>query len=231
MAQGTVDLKKEQQASVERPRYNYSLVARFFFRSMDMFAGAEDTLSKARLIEALAPIPYRAWENREYALMTRRDADEELVRQARATVAWGREAEDTEYIHSVVLNEKLKEDDVPDPRYMSPPLPWLIVGSWAVLQWVMSRVSIRRAFLLNAELEDHAEHVYAELVRDHPEWEGQPVPGVVTREYGTFGSWADAIRRIGLDERDHMNESFVFAGRPQHVVEYEGMPGARAAAA
>jgi hypothetical protein len=60
-AHGTADLRKEQQASRERPRYGYSAVARLFFRSMDRLAGKETTLAKAKLVEALAPIPYRAW--------------------------------------------------------------------------------------------------------------------------------------------------------------------------
>jgi hypothetical protein len=30
--------------------------------------------------------------------------------------------------------------------------------------------------------------------------------------------------RIGLDERDHMNNSFVYCGKPENVVRYEGMP-------
>ena len=231
MEQGTVDLSKEQQASAARPHYRYSALARFFFRSMDMLAGEEDTLFKARLIEALAPIPYRAWENRQYGRMTGRSADEALVRQARSIAAWGQEAKDNEYQHVTVLNEKLREEGVPDPRYLRPPLPWLMIGSWAVLQWVMSRVDIRRAFLLNAEFEDHSEHVYAQLVQDHPEWQDQPVTSAIVQEYGSFDSWADVFRRIGLDERDHMNNSFVFAGRPEHIVEYEGMPPIRGSAA
>jgi hypothetical protein len=224
MEQGTIDLKREQQATVARPPYRYSLLARAFFRSMDVITGEEDTLAKARLVEALAPVPYRAWEDREYGLMTRRSADEAAVRQASSVVAWGREAEDNERWHAVVLNEKLKEDAGDDPRYLRPPVPWLLVGSWAVMQWFLSRISIRRAFLLNAEFEDHSEHVYAGLVRDHPEWEDQPVTSAVVKEYGSFGSWADVFRRIGLDERDHMNNSFAFGGRPEHIVRYEGMP-------
>ena len=55
----TVDLKKEQQATLERPRYPYSTVARFFFRSMDVVAGGETTLAKAKVIEILAGVPYR----------------------------------------------------------------------------------------------------------------------------------------------------------------------------
>jgi ubiquinol oxidase len=221
---GQIDLKKEQQATAERPRYPYSLLARTFFRSMDMLTGEQDTLAKARLVEALAPVPYRAWESRQFTRMTRRSADPELVRQARAIAAWGQEAKNNEYQHVMVLNEKLREEGQPDPRYLRSPLPWLMIASWAVIQWMMSRVAIRRAFLLNAEFEDHSEHVYAGLVRDHPEWESQPITSAVVQAYGSFDSWSDAFRRVGLDERDHMNNSFLFAGRPEEVVKYDAMP-------
>lgn len=35
---------------------------------------------------------------------------------------------------------------------------------------------------------------------------------------------ADVFRRIGLDERDHMNTSFRFCDKPECVVNYDGMP-------
>ena len=53
----TVDLKKEQEAVLERPRYPYSAVARFFFLSMDALTGRDTTLAKAKVIEALAGVP------------------------------------------------------------------------------------------------------------------------------------------------------------------------------
>ena len=80
------------------------------------------------------------------------------------------------------------------------------------------------------------------MVAAHPEWEDQPATGEAVREYasfrifgrprvegesggpGEFDSWADVFRRIGLDERDHRNASFALAGRPELIVEYEGMP-------
>jgi hypothetical protein len=37
-------------------------------------------------------------------------------------------------------------------------------------------------------------------------------------------TWADVFRRIGLDWRDHMNSSYAFAGRPERIVRYDGMP-------
>ncbi len=219
------DLKKEQKASGKRPRYRYSLAAKVFFLSIDLIAGRKITLPKVKLIEILASIPYRHWETREYARMTRSYGDQALVHEARKIMLWAREAQDGEFWHLLVVNEKMKEDGIKDPYYLFPPLPLLMVGFYAVLMHVMALIDIRRAFLFNAEFEDHAEHVYAQFVEEHPEWERQPVNNEQVKERGELLTWADVFRRIGLDERDHMNMSFVFCDKPERVVEYDGMPG------
>jgi hypothetical protein len=224
-----IDLNKEQQVSRERPRYPYSAVARVFFVSMDMLTGKKTTLAKAKLVEILAPVPYRAWERRERGRVTRHEGDGGLGQEAGAIMRWGKEAQDNEHWHLLLIEEKIREDAAKEPWYVTPPLPSLMAGPYALLAWTMARVAIRRAFLLNAEFEDHAEHTYAQLVQDHPEWEDQSVESTVVQGYGSFRSWADVFRRIGLDERDHMNNSFVFAGRPEQVVKYEGMPMAAGA--
>ena len=72
---------------------------------------------------------------------------------------WAREAQDTEYWHLLVVNEKMKADGIKDPWYLVPPVPLLMVGFYAAIMHVMAIISIRRAFLFNAEFEDHAEHV------------------------------------------------------------------------
>ena len=219
-----IDLKKEQQSSLARPRYKYSLVARAFFVMMDLVTGKKTTLAKMKLLEILASIPYRAWEIRQYARMTNRYGSRELVQQARRIMTWAREAQDNEYQHLLVINEKMKEDGIKDPWYLFPPIPWLMVASYVLASRAMALVSIRRAFLFNAQFEDHAEHVYAQSVEEHPEWETQPVDNELVTKYGGLKTWADVFRRIGLDERDHRNNSFVFCGKPECVVEYEGMP-------
>jgi hypothetical protein len=220
----TPDLKKEQKASSERPLYRYSLAAKVFFLTIDLITGRAITLPKVKLIEILASIPYRSWESRQYARMTRRYRDRALVHEAREIMLWAREAQDNEYWHLQVVNEKMKEDGAKDPWYLFPPIPLLMVGFYAVVTRVMALIGIRRAFLFNAEFEDHAEHVYARFVEEHPEWERQPVNNEQVKERGALPTWADVFRRIGLDERDHMNMSFVFCGRPERVVNYDGMP-------
>jgi hypothetical protein len=219
MEQPAIDLAREQQATKARPRYEYSGVAKTFFKSMDLLAGATTTLFKVKLIEALAPVPYRSWESHEHHVLSRHDDEE-----ARAVMEWASAAADNEYWHLRVVTEKIREDAERKPLYQTEPLPTLMVESYEGMNWAASRLNLRRAFLLNAEFEDHAEHTYAELVDAHPEWESQPVTSPVVQEYGSFSSWADVFRRIGLDERDHMNASFRFAGRPADVVTYEGMP-------
>ena len=242
MDDAAVDLEREQLATLARPRYAYSAVAKSFFRSMDMLAGEEATLPKAKTIEALAPVPYRAWESREYGRLTRHPGEAGLVGEAEAVVRYGREAQDNEFQHLRVISEKLAEEGGRHPRYLTRPLPDLMVASYVLMSGTLARVGLRRAFLLNAEFEDHAEHTYAEMVAAHPEWEEQPATGEAVREYaafrifgrprmagddggaGEFGSWADVFRRVGLDERDHRNASFALAGRPELIVAYEGMP-------
>lgn len=219
-----IDLGKEQRATLERPRYNYSLPARFFFRVMDLITGSETTLAKTKLIEMLASIPYRSWEIRQYARMTHLYRNWNRVTRARAIMEWGREAQDNEYWHLIVIEEKMKEEGISDPWYLFQPVPWLMVTGYAILTRFMAFIDIRRAFLFNAEFEDHAEHVYASFVAEHPEWETQKVRSPLVARYGDFDNWAEVFRRIGLDERDHMNTSFVFCRMPENVVKYEGMP-------
>jgi ubiquinol oxidase len=214
----SIDLKKEQQASLARPRCKYSLAAKFFFMSMDLITGEKTTLAKAKLIEMLASIPYRAWEFRQYARLTRAYRNKKLVKEAREIIAWSREAQDNEYWHLLVIHEKMKEEGLKNSWYLFPPVTFLLVGFYILFTRVLARINMRRAFLFNAEFEDHAEHVYARFVEEHPEWEQQPVSNEQVKAYADLPTWADLFRRIGLDERDHMNRSFVFSGQPESAV-------------
>ena len=107
-----VDLKKEQIASMQRPRYKYSIAAKVFFSLMDIVTGKKITLSKVKLIETLASIPYRAWEIRQYSRLTRFYNKKKIVDRAEKIMEWGREAQDNEYWHLIIINEKIKEDKI-----------------------------------------------------------------------------------------------------------------------
>jgi len=224
MESTAIDLKQEQKASLVRPRYPYSVLARLFFWSMDVLTGRTITLSKTKLLELLASIPYRQWEIHLYGRLTRRYKDASWVQCASEIVTWGREAQDNEYWHLRVIHQKMKDDGVADAWYLTPPIPWLMVGTYVVMSRLLAFFSLRRAFLFNGQFEDHAEQSYAQFVEEHPEWETQPVDHPLVAEQMGTTTWADVFRRIALDERDHRNRSFVYAGHPEQVVTYPGMP-------
>jgi len=207
------DLRKEQQATLARPHTNYSLPAKLFFLSMDLLTGKKTTLAKATLIEMLASIPYRAWEFSQYARMTRRYRDQAQVARAREIISWSREAQDNEHWHLLVLHEKMKEDHCRPPWFLSAPVAFLAIRSYSLFSRLLAWLHPRRAFLFNAEFEDHAEHVYAHFVQEHPEWEQQPIRSEHVKAYADLSTWADIFRRIGLDERNHMDRSLFFGGR------------------
>jgi ubiquinol oxidase len=214
-----IDLKKEQLSSLARPRCKYTLAARLFFLSMDLITGKKTTLAKAKLIEMLASIPYRSWEFRQYSRLTRCYRDQAQVEKAREIIAWSREAQDNEHWHLLVLHEKMKEDNCRHPWYLLAPFAFLTIGFYALFSGLLARLSPLRAFRFNAEFEDHAEHVYAQFVQEHPEWEQQPLANQQVKAYADLPTWADVFRRIGLDERGHMNRSLVLGGQAPRTPE------------
>lgn len=216
----TIDLKTEQQASLVRPRYNYSFAAKFFFASMDMVTGRAINLPKTLLIELLASIPYRAWELRMYAKLTLGYRNRRAVKKAMQIMEWSRDAQDNEYWHVRAIQEKMDEDGTKRPWYLLQPVPFFMIAFYILFTRTMALFNLRRAFLFNAEFEDHAEHVYAQFVQENPQWEKQPVTQEVVLERMEFTNWADVFRRIGLDERNHRDASFVEAGMPEQAVGY-----------
>jgi hypothetical protein len=218
------NLSKEQQATLQRPLYPYSLAARFFFWSMDLMTGKKTTLPKVKLIEILASVPYHSWELRQQKLQTQPELDQTVVSESQEILVWARAAKDNEDWHLLVVNEKIKEDGIKEPWFLSAPFPQLMVGFYSLMTRVMAWSGIHKAFLFNAEFEDHAEHEYALFVEDHPEWEQQSVDNEQINRHGELPTWAEVFKRIGLDERDHMNASFIFCDKEELVVKYDGMP-------
>ncbi len=215
-----IDLKAEQQASLERPRCKYSLAAKFFFATMDLLTGRGINLPKTLLIELLASIPYRAWELRMYSKLTFGYRNRQAVKKTLEIMEWSRAAQDNEYWHAQAIQEKMIEDGTKRPWYLFQPIPFFVVGGYILFTRSMALFNLRRAFLFNAEFEDHAEHIYAQFVQDNPQWETQPVTQKVVLDRMAFDNWADVFRRIGLDEREHRDASFIEAGLPEQAVGY-----------
>lgn len=217
-----VDLRKEQQATLARPHMKYTGMARMLFKAMDAAYGRATVLPKVRLLEVLARIPYQAWETRQYSRLSTQYHRADAVQRAREVIEWGREAQDNEFWHLLVIEARMRRDGVREGWLWQDVAPRVACFKYAAFSRLMARLDIRRAFYMNAEFEDHAEHVYMQFVQDHPELDDQKVDCDIAQAHpaGPFETWGDVFRRIALDERDHMNNSLKHCGLSDRIVPY-----------
>ena len=83
------------------------------------------------------------------------------------------------------------------------------------LSWFLYVLQPAWSYRLNADFEDHAEHEYAELVRENPAYDQTHYDGPFVEEYGAFASLGDLFRQIGHDERVHKDESLLRMAVPR----------------
>jgi ubiquinol oxidase len=199
-------LVAEQQASLASPRRRYSLSARLLFWMMDALYGQPRTLQKFRVLELVARVPYQAWENVAYVAVTHTASQPGFARRVFKRVRTSRWEQDNEQWHLLIL-EELTADGPRLPWLRHRLIPQILAFSYYQLSWLMYAVQPARSYRLNADFEDHAEHEYALLVREQPEWEELPYEGSFTDDYGAYDSLSDLFRQIGYDERLHKLES------------------------
>jgi hypothetical protein len=200
-------LRVEQQRTLDTPRRRYSLAARLLFVGMDMMYGRKRTLSKFRVLEIVARVPYQTWETVTYKQITNRHRSPLDIRRLWHRVLEFRAQQDNEQFHLLILDELVARTNGRENRLKYDVLPKLIAFGYWHFAWLLYALKPSWSHRLNADFEDHAEHEYAVLVAEHPEWETTPYASHVAADYGTFASLADLFRQIGHDERLHKEES------------------------
>ena len=199
-------LVAEQRASAESPRRRYSLSARALFAVMDSLYGVPRTLEKFRVLELVARVPYQAWENVAYVAVTHTARQPGFARRVFDRVRTARWEQDNEQWHLLILEELTR--DTPRTGFVrSRVIPQVLAFVYYQLSWFLFVIHPAWSYRLNADFEDHAEHEYAFLVDEHPEWEALPYAGDFAGDFGEYDSLADLFRQIGYDERLHKQES------------------------
>lgn len=202
-----VDLRAEQERTLAAPRRPYGPLARLLFFTMDLFYGRRGTLSKFKVLEVVARVPYQAWEHVAYIAMTHTSLKPGFARRIFEFVKEARAQQDNEQWHLLILEEMIQKKGVREGFLRFRVFPQLMAFFYYHVSWLLYVVSPRLSYLLNADFEDHAEHEYMHFVRETPALEGEAFESDFSGDYGFSGSLADLFRRIGLDERMHKEES------------------------
>ncbi len=204
---GSERLREEQLATLRSPRRRASLSAKVLFTVMDLVYGKDRTLPKFRVLELVARVPYQAWENVAYVAVTHKAREHSFARRIFDQVRISRFEQDNEQWHLLILEEMLEDDPERLGFLRDRVLPQVLAFVYYQLSWFLYATRPAWSYRLNADFEDHAEHEYALLVQEHPEWESTPYEGSFSDDYGRYDSLADLFRQISYDERLHKRES------------------------
>ena len=99
------ELKRAQGETLAAPRMRYGLLARALFFSMDLFYGRKQSVSKFKVLEVIARVPYQAWEHVAYIAITHTHAYPDFARRVFERVKESRIQQDNEQWHLLILEE------------------------------------------------------------------------------------------------------------------------------
>lgn len=208
-------LRQEQRRTLASPRRRYGLGARLLFAIMDVFYGRARTLSKFKVLEIVARVPYQAWEQVAYIAVTHEYSRPAFARRIFDRVEEARHQQDNEQWHLLILEELVANHGKRETWFKHRVIPQLLAFGYYQLSWLLFVLRPKWSYRLNADFEDHAEHEYAAFVEENPWLEDSPYDGLFADDYGRFASLADLFRRIGLDEREHKDESVARMAEPR----------------
>ncbi|MGH9064565.1 MAG: alternative oxidase [Acidimicrobiales bacterium] len=200
-------LRAAQAETRASARRRYGAAARVLFALLDAVYGKGRSLSKFKVLELVARVPYQSWEQVAYIAITHVHDRVGLARRIHDRVVESRSQQDNEQWHLLVLEELIARAGVREDWLRFTLLPQIVAFAYYQLSAVLYIVRPAASYRLNADFEDHAEHEYAELVAEHPDWEETPFESAFASDYGSFASLADLFRQIGHDERFHKEAS------------------------
>ena len=168
MKHDTAYLKTEQEATLATPRIKYGFLASMLFFSMDLFYGRKRTLSKFKVLEVIARVPYQAWEHVAYIAITHKYGAPDFACRIFDFVTESRQQQDNEQWHLLILEEMIDKLGIKEGVFRYRILPQFIAFFYYHVSWLLYVIQPRLSYTLNAHFEDHAEHEYALLVKENP---------------------------------------------------------------
>ena len=183
------ELVRAQAETLAAPRRPYGVLARTLFTTLDLLYGKKRTLSKFKVLELVARVPYQTWEQVAYIAITHMHGQTGLARRIYDRVRESREQQDNEQWHLLILEELIDTSGKRENRLLLLLDPAGHRLRLLPISWLLFVVRPAWSYRLNADFEDHAEHEYMHLVTEHPEWETTPFESEFAADYGRSTRW------------------------------------------
>src|SRR5712692_7785071 len=105
-------LVRAQAETEQSPRRGYSVAARLLFGLLDAIYGRGRTLSKFKVLELVARVPYQAWEQVAYVAMTHTSRAPGFARRIFDRVRESRQQQDNEQWHLLILEDLIAQREL-----------------------------------------------------------------------------------------------------------------------
>ncbi|HMB01440.1 MAG TPA: alternative oxidase [Spirochaetota bacterium] len=206
------DLNREMKKTLQTPKLKTNLLLHIFFLGIDILYGFKRTLPKFRILELLARYPYQAWETLSYHRLSKNYSRRRACSWQDNAYAWhhielGRSAQDNEQWHLLLLDDIIRQKNIKLGWIRHSLLPWFMIRIYYLMTRIIYRLRPQWSFAMNAAFEAHAEHEYMLLAREQPQWNKEKINSRYFKYYPRQRTLGDLVKRIGLDERRHKNES------------------------
>ncbi len=208
-------LAEAEAATLGSARRPYGIFARMLFGTMDLIYGTRRSYSKFKVLEVVARVPYQAWEQVAYVALTHKHGEPSFARRIFEFVEEARHQQDNEQWHLLILEELVQKKGIREGFLRFRLFPQVLAFTYYHLSWLLYVIRPALSYRLNADFEDHAEHEYMAFVAENPSFNQEPWESDFKADYGQHASLADLFRQIGLDERQHKEESLQHMESPR----------------
>lgn len=207
-----VDLNEEQERTLSTPVLPANLILKTMYFTFDVLYGRARTLPKVKVLEILARYPYWAWEWGGYLRLSRAYSsskygnyqDNELPLRH---IEMGRDLQDNEQWHLMLIEDIMRQKGIEQGWFKMTFMPRLLSFVYYYMTRLMYKIRPAWSFAMNAAFESHAEHEYMKMAKENPDWDDEPLDSKYFKFYPRQDTLGDLMRRIALDERDHMYDS------------------------
>ncbi len=194
--------------------YKYSFMSGLLFKGMDLFYGEATTLSKLKVLELIARIPYQSWEHNFFVWLTHKYGQTSYVERALTEMEMARAAQDNEQWHLFILADVINQLKIKENFFLHVALPQVIAFTYFYIISVLHFLRPEWSYKLNADFEHHAERTYRAFVADNPQLREQPIQSTFMKYYGgQFDNLADLLTQFANDEKLHKEESLLLIER------------------
>ena len=207
-----VDLRAEQERTLSTPVLPANLILKSMYLTFDLLYGRARTLPKVKVLEILARYPYWAWEWGGYLRLSRAYSSSKYgtvqdIELPLRHIEMGRDLQDNEQWHLMLVEDIMRQKGSKQGWFRMCLMPRLLSFVYYYMTRIMYKIRPSWSFAMNAAFESHAEHEYMKMSKEHPEWDDEPLDSHYFRFYPRQETLGDLMRRIALDERDHMYDS------------------------